>query len=57
MRLGLSIARATSACIRGNRRAPMGAAEELEVEIGDGAGIAPLLDLGGMQRPGGAGRC
>jgi hypothetical protein len=54
MRLSLAIARATSACIRGNRRAPRGALDELEIEIGDGAGIAPLFDLGGMARPGGA---
>jgi hypothetical protein len=53
MRLSLAIARATSACIRGNRRAPRGAQDELEIEIGDGAGIAPLFDLGGMARPGG----
>ena len=56
MRLSLAIARATSACIRGNRRAPRAAQEELEIEIGDGAGIAPLFDLGGMSRPGGARR-
>ena len=55
-RRGLAIARATSACIRGNRRMPMGSAEELEIEIGDGAGSAPHLDLGGMQQPGAAGR-
>ena len=54
MRLVLAIARATSACIRGCRRLPRGAAEDLEIEIGDGAGIAPMMDLGGMQRPGGS---
>jgi hypothetical protein len=56
MRLSLAVARATSACIRGNRRALRGAQDELEIEIGDGAGIAPLFDLGGMARPGGAKR-
>ena len=56
MRLSLAVARATSACIRGNRRAPRGANEELEIEIGDGAGISPIFDLGGMSRPGGAQR-
>ena len=56
MRLSLAVARATSACIRGNRRALKGANEELEIEIGDGAGIAPIFDLGGMSRLGGAQR-
>lgn len=54
MRLGLAIARATSACVRGHRRKPIEEKDELEMEIGDGAGLSELLDLGSMQRPGGA---
>ena len=44
-RLAVAIARGTSACIRGCRQQPRGAAEELELEIGDGAGVAPLIDI------------
>jgi hypothetical protein len=55
MRLSLAIARATSACIRGHRRLPLGAQRELELEIGDGAAVAHVLDLGSMPRPDGAG--
>ena len=58
-RLAIAIARASSACIRGCRQQPMGAAEELEIEIGDGAGVAPLMDIGSILRPAaaaGAGR-
>ena len=47
----IAIARASSACIRGCRQLPMGAAAELEIEIGDGAGVASLMDIGSILRP------
>ena len=52
MRLSFAIARATSACIRGHRKKILGEKEELEIEIGDGAGVSQLMDMGSMQRPG-----
>ncbi len=55
IRLSLAIARATSACIRGNRCLPFRAQKELELEIGDGAAVAHMLDLGSTSRPDGAG--
>ena len=43
-RMAMAIARASSACIRGNRRQPYGAEHELEADFGDGAGVRRLLD-------------
>ena len=47
----IAIARASSACICACRLQPMGAADELEFEIVDGAGVAPLIDIGSILRP------
>ena len=46
-RLAMAVARASSACIRGNRSQPRRGRDELEVGFGDGAALAPLLDCGG----------
>ena len=50
-KLAVATARATSACIRGCRSQPLGAFEELEIEIGDGAGVGPLMDIGSILQP------
>ena len=46
-RLAMAVARASSACIRGNRAQPRRGRDELEAGFGDGAALGPLLDVGG----------
>ena len=45
-RIAMAVARASSACIRGSRTQPYGAARELEADFGDGAGVGRLFDRG-----------
>ena len=45
-RLAMAIARASSACMRGNRTQPYSAEQELEADFSDGAGVDRLLDNG-----------
>ena len=45
-RLAMAVARASSACIRGNRTQQRRGRDELEVGFGDGAALGPLLDCG-----------
>ena len=45
-RFAMAIARASSACMRGNRTQPLGAEQELEADFDDGAGVDRLLDNG-----------
>ena len=43
-RFAMAIARASSACMRGNRTQPYRAEQELEADFDDGAGLDRLLD-------------
>jgi hypothetical protein len=45
-RVAMAVARASSACIRGNRTQPYGAEKELEADFDDGAGVKRLMDCG-----------
>ena len=49
-RITMAIARASrlSACIRRNRKSPLGFEKELEVDFEDQAGVSRLLGLGHM---------
>ena len=47
-RIAMAIARASSACIRRNRKSPLGFDKELEVDFEDQAGVSRLLGLGHM---------
>ena len=47
-RIAMAIARASSACIRRNRKTPLGFDKELEVDFEDQAGVSRLLGLGQM---------